>query len=298
MQPTSPAEPSTASTTAPGGLFSRIMGSCEDITPEEKTAILTLMAARKSERDIADIIGRSKTAVHNVVVKSRVASREGTDQEGCLLVTPSSLRGMFLRASTGTLHNMYSCPVSVRRVQQLLTNSQNLVYKKMHTGPRLSLAHVAASKKWALEHATWRSRWKRVVFSDEKKFNLDGPDGFAYHWHDIRKEERYFSKRQQGGGSVMVWAVMSYYGLSSMVVLNGTLKFEDYCDVLSRGFPISGRRILSRRLDIPARIPSPIDTVEELTKVIDDCWWKIAESTIRNLYKGICKSFLAVMENG
>ncbi len=77
------------------------------------------------------------------------------------------------------------------------------------------------------------------MFSDEKKFNLDGPDGFAYYWHDIRKEERYFSKRQQGGGSVMDWAAISYYGLSSMVVLNGTLKSEDYCDVLSGLLPLA-----------------------------------------------------------
>jgi hypothetical protein len=38
-----------------------------------------------------------------------------------------------------------------------------------------------------------------------KKFNLDGPDGVACYWHDLRKEQ-IFSKRQQGGGSLMVWA--------------------------------------------------------------------------------------------
>ena len=37
-----------------------------------------------------------------------------------------------------------------------------------------------------------------------KKFNLDGPDGLAYYWHDLRMEELTFSRRQQGGGSVMV----------------------------------------------------------------------------------------------
>ena len=48
---------------------------------------------------------------------------------------------------------------------------------------------------------TWKAEWKQVLFSDEKKFNLEGPDGAAYHWHNLRKEEKIFSKRQQGGQS-------------------------------------------------------------------------------------------------
>ncbi len=48
-----------------------------------------------------------------------------------------------------------------------------------------------------------------MVFSDEKKFNLDGPDGFSMYWHDLRKEEKYFSTCQNGGRGLMLWGAVS-----------------------------------------------------------------------------------------
>ncbi|CAF4303451.1 unnamed protein product, partial [Rotaria magnacalcarata] len=53
---------------------------------------------------------------------------------------------------------------------------------------------------------TWNNEWHKAVWPDEKKINLDGPDGFSYYWHDLRKEEEIFSTRSLGGGSVMIWA--------------------------------------------------------------------------------------------
>jgi len=44
-------------------------------------------------------------------------------------------------------------------------------------------------KKLLYNYITWNKEWKTVVFSDEKKFNLDGPDSYNYYFYDIRKEE-------------------------------------------------------------------------------------------------------------
>ncbi len=54
--------------------------------------------------------------------------------------------------------------------------------------------------------------WKRTVFSDEKRFCLDGPDGAAYYWAEKRLKKRYFSRRQQGSKRAMVWGCFSRKG--------------------------------------------------------------------------------------
>ena len=76
--------------------------------------------------------------------------------------------------------------------------------------------------------------WNKVIFSDEKKFNLDGPDGNACYWHDLRKDERFFSKRQNGGASVMVWGGISPYGVSPLVFLNANQDSRKYCETLDK----------------------------------------------------------------
>lgn len=47
-------------------------------------------------------------------------------------------------------------------------------------------------------------QWRGVIFLDEKKFNLDGPDGLSYYWRGVRHEKRIRVSRQMGAGSVMI----------------------------------------------------------------------------------------------
>lgn len=74
--------------------------------------------------------------------------------------------------------------------------------------------------------------WNNVIFSDEKKFNLDGPDGFRMFWYDPGLDKKIFSKRQNGDGSVMVWAGFSTNGKTNLVVLDGRQTATTYISTL------------------------------------------------------------------
>ena len=74
---------------------------------------------------------------------------------------------------------------------------------------------------------------QRIVWSDEKKFNLDGPDSLRYYWHDLRDEKTIFSKRHSGGGSVMVWGGLTFFGVTPLAFVDKKLDSDSYQDLLS-----------------------------------------------------------------
>ena len=98
--------------------------------------------------------------------------------------------------------------VSSRTVRRVLSSTHK--FKKVKTTPRVTKNHKKARLEFACQHMGFN--WNQVMVSDEKKINCDGPDGFAFYSHDLRKEEKVFSKRTRGGASVMVWAAFEING--------------------------------------------------------------------------------------
>lgn len=138
-------------------------------------------------------------------------------------------RGM----SAARIKSTLSLPVSKRTVQRVLKANPNLKYVKRKKTPRLTARHQEARIKWARDRVREGTVWASVIFSDEKKFNLDGPDGLNYYWHDIRNEEETRFSRQNGGGSLMVWGAFSSKGKARLATLIGHQNSMDYQQTLT-----------------------------------------------------------------
>ena len=109
-------------------------------------------------------------------------------------------------------------PIGRRRVQQIIRAVPYLKYKKMTTAPQMTPQHKENRMKWCRNYISkGEGVWNSVVFSEEKKFNGDGPDGLACYWHDLRSKERIFCKRQNGEISVVIWGAISLYGVSPLI---------------------------------------------------------------------------------
>ncbi|KAH9076013.1 hypothetical protein Ae201684P_012503 [Aphanomyces euteiches] len=88
--------------------------------------------------------------------------------------------------------------------------------------------HKIARMSYASTNLESPPDWATIIWSDEKKFRLDGPDGLRYYWHDLRKEPEICFSRSFGGKSVMIWAAYSSHGKTDIAFLEGNQNSNKY----------------------------------------------------------------------
>ena len=63
----------------------------------------------------------------------------------------------------------------------------NVEYSKGQKAPSWKEHHIKARFSGAKKDVTFGGKWSDVVFTDEEKWKLDGPDGF--NWPKERKKD-------------------------------------------------------------------------------------------------------------
>lgn len=73
---------------------------------------------------------------------------------------------------------------------------------------------------------------EKVLFYDNKKFNLNSLDDLLYYWYNLQDDKSARTLRQSGDYSVMVWSTFSWYGTSELLFLTRQKNAEKYCKPL------------------------------------------------------------------
>jgi len=119
--------------------------------------------------------------------------------------------------------------VSTRTVRRHLTH-EGYEYRRAKFQILLSKKHKEKRVEMVTNWITSSHPWDRTVFTDEKRFSLDGPDNwmtYAQHCdHVIR------CKRQCQGGGVMVWMMILPNYLVSFRIIEGKFRSQEYLKLL------------------------------------------------------------------
>lgn len=206
------------------------------LTDQEKIQIKFFHEQGCSNREIARKIYRSEGVIRNFLKKGLTYGvRKPT--KGNTKLTKRQINMIKQEATRNKLNatqikSKLELPVTSKHVQHILRTDENIKWKKPICKPMLKQHHKENRLKFARKYMKWTDEWKKVIFSDEKKFYLDGPDSYSCYWHDLRSNDIRMSKRNFGGGSVMVWGAFYMLGKTRICFVPTKMNSTIYTELL------------------------------------------------------------------
>ena len=168
---------------------------------------------KKTKKDIGR--PRSIGSKENTRIKKEIRSLNAS---GSIVTARKVLKNLDLNVSVRTMR---------RRI-----NSLGFKYKKIQNKIQLSKKHQQNRLAFAENHLKVNHPWNLTVFSDEKRFRLDGPDNLYSLMDPNNPMVR--NRRQLGGGGIMVWGMVLPDGMIWLKKLEGKQKSENYIDLIDQ----------------------------------------------------------------
>lgn len=212
--------------------------------PEDVARAVALCEEGRSVRYIANVLGTAKSTVNDAIRRfyqtGQYTRRAGsgrpriTTHREDRFLRLSVLRDRRLPSTllARRFANVRGHEISALTVRRRLQEYQ-MRSRKPALCPDLSRNHRVERLQFAREHAEWTvEQWSAILFTDESRFNVRSSDGREKVWR--RRGERFaeccISPRIPfGGGGVMVWAGISMYAKTELVILDhGTMTADRY----------------------------------------------------------------------
>lgn len=229
------------------------MGRGKALNDDEKAVIIKESAKGTSPNDIATKIGRHVDTVKRFQ-KNPAPRKKRSDAGTSKTVTDRDLRniGRQVRRKPGMTSKSIFTKAGLPNVPK---STRNMILQKISSvksplkQPPLTPRHKNLRVEWARKYM--KMDMGLVLFTDETRSTLDGPDGWANGWVYFNDERHQRLKRQQQGGGIMIWAGIIGDRLVGPVRVPEGVKVTSaaYCNLLTQclvpwldNIPLSLRR--------------------------------------------------------
>jgi len=155
----------------------------------------------------------------------------------CLFMKKNKIKNFIKKNDRKTLNsikNELNLSVSKQTLSRVL-GEIGISRRKMKIKPILTTTHEKNRVDFALSRCSPNFDWSKWLFSDEKKFNLDGPDGYRYYWKLDDMDDKIFSKCSNSHSSVMIWGAISKNGCTHLIEVPKKCDSKKYCELLKVG---------------------------------------------------------------
>lgn len=218
------------------------------ISTETKDKINRLYSGGKSAREVARMVSLH----HSTVLKYLPGQKAGEEQSLAgrrLLLSPRVVKHVVRRVESGKvrnakmaaddLENDLGIKVSRWTIARSLRSAGLKSYSKPKK-PRLLTRHRVARLRFCRDLRNYTNEdWQRVIFTDESRICLYGPDSDRRVWRRPGSQLRDHHVTQTvkfGGMSLMVWGAITYKGVGKLVFIEGTMNAAYYVEILRSGY--------------------------------------------------------------
>lgn len=233
------------------------MGSRKETTVYERSNVIVLRNEGKSIRNISETLKIPKSTVQDIVTRYKkdpqFENAPGRGRKPILTQRDKLyLTRMVRKEPITSASKLAKCMENTTgKAMGRNTISRALKLAGIHSRtprkkPFISKVNQAKRLAYAKKYVDMPiSFWKKIVWSDESKFNVRASDGRKRVWRkDGESLNRKFMQGtvKHGGGSVMIWGSMCYNGVGTMEFVEGIMKKEDYRLILERNLSATTKK--------------------------------------------------------
>uniref|UniRef100_A0A8C6PEG7 Tc1-like transposase DDE domain-containing protein n=1 Tax=Nothobranchius furzeri TaxID=105023 RepID=A0A8C6PEG7_NOTFU len=216
------------------------MGQKKDLTGSERSKIVRYLAEGCSSLKIAKLLNRDHRIIKRFIQNSQQGRKKRVEKPRCKITAHEQRKVKRAAAKmplATSLAIFQSCNITgVPKSTRCAILRDMAKVRKAERRPPLNKTHKLKRQDWAKKYL--KTDFSKVLWTDEMRVSLDGPDGWAHGWIGKGQRAPVRLRRQQGGGGVLVWAgiikdeLVGPFRVEDGVKLNS----QSYCQFLEDTF--------------------------------------------------------------